>query len=453
MTILNLAQRIEAVPIVVDVPGREALLPLVTRPLNQRVQNLATGNIERWNGAAWVPDFLGSGGAAPYVRPTLIPCGDSITGNGSANSPGVPIGFYDPGFWSWANVLAGSPYDIPYVAGHAGWTSTQIQAQFAPEVVLRAPSACTIMAGTNDAAGTSATIIANLKAMYDAALAAGIYVYACAILPRPTAGAQQQADIVAVNAWIPTYWATHSGGEFVDLFSTIYVGPNQAVLVNTLVDTVHPTNTGAQLLGTTLGARFAQRARTTALVSMPSDDFYVNAQSTNLCRTPLMLAGGGVLNPGVTGTVALNYTANRFAGAPNAAASLVARADGVGNDQVFALTAFAPGDGFNFQCYVPGAYNGVVGDRQYLEVAVTVDANPVNFSRLEWYLQGGAIGGCLQPNGGGSGFNLGGFSGVYRSPITSMYQAGNPYIKTQIVFSGAGSATVRFGRIAFRRIP
>lgn len=47
-------------PIVIDNADRAAQFPVPL--LNQRVQNLSTGNIERWNAAAWVTEFEGVGG-------------------------------------------------------------------------------------------------------------------------------------------------------------------------------------------------------------------------------------------------------------------------------------------------------------------------------------------------------------------------------------------------------
>jgi len=53
----EVAPLLAGIPIVADATARELRFPASSRVQNQRVQNLATGAIERWDGAVWVPDF------------------------------------------------------------------------------------------------------------------------------------------------------------------------------------------------------------------------------------------------------------------------------------------------------------------------------------------------------------------------------------------------------------
>ena len=59
MTQLALAK--DAIPMVMDATERGLAFPAPN--LNQRVHNLTTNAIERWNGASWVQDFVAGGGA------------------------------------------------------------------------------------------------------------------------------------------------------------------------------------------------------------------------------------------------------------------------------------------------------------------------------------------------------------------------------------------------------
>jgi hypothetical protein len=52
---MNVAKAIEGIPVVSSATERAALFPVPAT--NQRVQNLLTGNVERWDGVSWIADF------------------------------------------------------------------------------------------------------------------------------------------------------------------------------------------------------------------------------------------------------------------------------------------------------------------------------------------------------------------------------------------------------------
>jgi hypothetical protein len=62
-TTFPLARQIDGIPVVASTADRTAKYP--TPSTNQRVQNLATGAIERYTGTAWVTDFIATGGSGP----------------------------------------------------------------------------------------------------------------------------------------------------------------------------------------------------------------------------------------------------------------------------------------------------------------------------------------------------------------------------------------------------
>ncbi len=67
---VKLARRIDAIPVVDDNTDRTAKFASPT--LNQRVQNLTTGAIERWNGSAWVLVFPNVVTLANDATPTVL---------------------------------------------------------------------------------------------------------------------------------------------------------------------------------------------------------------------------------------------------------------------------------------------------------------------------------------------------------------------------------------------
>jgi len=50
----NFAKQVDAIPVVLTTAQRAVLFP--TPELNQRVQNLETGAIERWTNGAWLAE-------------------------------------------------------------------------------------------------------------------------------------------------------------------------------------------------------------------------------------------------------------------------------------------------------------------------------------------------------------------------------------------------------------
>lgn len=150
--------------------------------------------------------------------------GDSITaynGGKSTSTPAQSFGTYDAkGMWRWASIILDQRIDIIGNSGIGGQTSTQIAARFATDVLAYAPDIVGILAGTNDDASKGvgqAQTIANLKAMYDAAHAAQIFIVALTIPPTVTSLTGQEAHRQGVNTWLRQYARSNPGIVLVDL--------------------------------------------------------------------------------------------------------------------------------------------------------------------------------------------------------------------------------------------
>ncbi len=97
---------------------------------------------------------------------------------------------------------------------HPGWTvlnrgvngerTDQIAARFDRDVMAATPAVVVIIAGVNDVyqGRPVSHVTAQLRAMYDRALAAGIPVVAGTIVPYNTATDEQNAKMREINAWI-----------------------------------------------------------------------------------------------------------------------------------------------------------------------------------------------------------------------------------------------------------
>jgi lysophospholipase L1-like esterase len=152
----------------------------------------------------------------------------------------------------WAPHFATMFPGKPYVGrGIGGQTTPQMLVRFRQDVIALAPRVVVILAGTNDIAGntgpsTLEMIEDNLASMAELAKANGIQVVLSSVLPaydypwRP--GLQPAPKIVALNAWMKDYAATH-GAVYLDYHSAM-VDERQGLRSDLSGDGVHPNEAG-----------------------------------------------------------------------------------------------------------------------------------------------------------------------------------------------------------------
>lgn len=392
------------------------------------------------------------GASITNISATAVLFGDSITANNNAS----PIKTQDIGYFTWGNALSGMRFNVLNNAGIAGNTTTQMLARIATDVLAYKPKICTVMGGTNDTDTDPVVVVPNLRSIYQTLTAAGIYVVALAVLPRPTGSTAQKQNILLVNRWIADYWASKSGGEFVDAFAAVVdpTSTTQAATSNALSDNVHPSNLGAYWIGKKISPVLQRFSSNSALVSSAYDDAYVNTASLVKSKNPMMLGSGGVAYAPFTGAAATGFSVSA-SGSPSGTASVVARADGMGNDQVVTITSTANND----KCIINplilfGAGGLAVGDQFYVEFEVSI-VSPVALKSVEAYMlaQG-------DNSGNSAAFTPVGASGnlpeaatfTMRTPVATI-PAGStaPALTIAFTFSGAGSATIKIGRLAVRK--
>ena len=102
--------------------------------------------------------------------------------------------------------------------GVNGERTDQIAARFDRDVLAHHPAVVIILAGVNDVyqGRTVEFAEAQLRAMYDRALAAKIPVVACSIIPFNSATPEQNAKMHAINDWIRAQAAKDARMRFVD---------------------------------------------------------------------------------------------------------------------------------------------------------------------------------------------------------------------------------------------
>ena len=156
----------------------------------------------------------------------------------------------------WAQYFGTMFPGKPYVGrGISGQTTPQMLVRFRQDVIALKPKVVVILAGTNDIAGntgpaTLEMIEDNLMSMVDLAKANGIRVVLSSVLPaydypwRP--GLQPAPKIVALNAWMKNYAATH-GVVYLDYHSAM-ADERQGFKRELADDGVHPNEAGYRVM-------------------------------------------------------------------------------------------------------------------------------------------------------------------------------------------------------------
>jgi lysophospholipase L1-like esterase len=169
---------------------------------------------------------------------------------------------------AWAGYFTTMFPGKPYVGrGISGQTTPQMLVRFRQDVIALQPAVVVILAGTNDIAGntgpsTLAMIADNLTSMVELARANGVRVVLSSVLPaydypwRP--GLEPAGTIVALNAWMREYAASHDVG-YIDYHSAM-ADERQGLRADLTYDGVHPNEAGYRVM-----APLAERAIAAAL--------------------------------------------------------------------------------------------------------------------------------------------------------------------------------------------
>jgi len=143
--------------------------------------------------------------------------------------------------------------------GIGGQTTSQMVLRMYSDVVALKPKAVHIMAGTNDIAGNTGPMTAemsenNVRAMVDIAKRHGIRVLVASIPPaasfpwRP--GLETKKPIAELNAWLKRF-ARESGATWVD-YHPVLVDGTGAMKPGLASDGVHPTEAGYDAMATVI---------------------------------------------------------------------------------------------------------------------------------------------------------------------------------------------------------
>lgn len=251
----------------------------------------------------------------PYYNPdndspVFALLGDSITAGNTPTSNGQT----NVGYWWWTQIVLGYRVYTPVFAGIGGNTTTQMLARLntdiitpmAPYVAAARDCYCLVMGGVNDSTNASdivATATANLEAIYDGLIAAGITPIAVTITPTVNVNTTTKiANWDGIQSWLRSYCPVNSI-TLCDVDADCRDASQTTVRVwNTgfAHDGVHPTARGAQAIS---------RAIATGLSAIfdPIEHFVTDTSTPSnfLISNPAMTGTGGrAIDNGASGTVA-----------------------------------------------------------------------------------------------------------------------------------------------------
>lgn len=270
-------------------------------------------------------------GVAAAPVPLFAALGDSIT---EYNTSG---GYYQArGYLTQARALLKNRFDFPVANnfGISGQTTTQMLARIA-DVIAARPYGCAVMAGINDPRVqvpiAKETTKANLYAIYDALIAAGIVVVACPIMPCADWGAylsgagitSARQGVYWVNRMIRQYALTARRGTFyvadTDTATMDWANSlgNPLTTPPMTTDSIHPSNIGGETAGGALAAILDPMLPALQLIPRSQALIYdatTNPLGNRLASLGYQVGTAGTAGTGTSGSVTTGMTLARSVG-------------------------------------------------------------------------------------------------------------------------------------------
>lgn len=397
---------------------------------------------------------------------SLAVIGDSFTANGfykSATTEELSSG----GFVTHALALSGQRLKLVCMAavGGSGITADINGLQFDKQLTIAIQSGAKnlmVMGGINDCNTDvpTNTIIASYSALITRAVNAGMRVFVCT---QPTQNssfatytAARQAAQLKVQEWLRQYCQRKCPVNviLIDCAKTCVdpASTTASYLTGYTTDGLHPNNKGAYVIGKEIARVWSKCLPECGdLISSNADNTNFSSTSNNLLPNGLMISS--------TSGVATGFTTSVGGTAVIGTPTVVARADGIGNDQVLPITFSAANDYARLTSATVANFND--GDTLYGEAEITV-SSPVNVGNIRMGIN---INGNIvtktaaynQKYSGGDVAILEAVTYVIRTPEIT-YDASiqgathNSMITVTVTGLGAGSCTLKVGRMALKKV-
>lgn len=429
--------------------GADYLLPTYVRNANDNISGLSS---------------LDNGVIQLRNANTLAIIGDSISADWrfiSADSNSRQAN----GFISWAQAFSGDRLTVvsDNSVGGSGVTANlggvQMSTTQVDAAIASGAGHVLLMGGINDlgASVSVAAIQAAFLTIINKLVEKNITVWWCTILPLNATTTAITANILFLNSWIRQQCSTRfakKGVVCIDTWSKA-VNPASATgsyITNGTADNVHPTNLCAYYVGKEVARvwnLFIPQSQ--SLLGSNIDNVGFSTATNNVLTNGLFLTGA---SPGT------GFTLTATGSAVNTSNSLVARADGYGNDLQVACTFSANGELVRVQSGDLKA-NVVNGDTIVAECELTI-TSPVNLKNISFSIN---TFGTQNVTAASMRFDTGasivampeGFTVILRTNPITINDALNGVrtsIDTRLALTGGGvgGCTYKIGRWSLRKI-
>lgn len=410
-------------------------------------------------------DSLGRSLRISGRSPTFAALGDSITASAGGAIAASPLWLVN-GYLTWVRALSRGRIQIPVGNnfGVAGDTSAQILARVGNVLAVN-PSACIVLAGTNDLALTFEETKASLTAIFDTLTLAGIWVICVPILVRGDSTQAVRQKALRVNEWLDTLRYSRPAFDLADC-SLVWIDPTTGNPRTTVtVDNLHPAKAGPYLIAKEIVKLIEAR-----YPSLPSnfsnsnDVFSVDNPTGSLLSNGGMAGTTGTLSNGFTGSLATGWVSNGLNTPAGGAVafSKVAKADGRQFQQLAFSGTYNSASVTAQSCsLVVGVANVSPGDVLEAVMEVEADAGIQNLAYFGLRVDiSGATGVSATDFSGDQNSTLPdeAFSAVLKTPYlvvpagaTGLSLSFRWNIKAVSV-SSALAAVVRFGSVSLRKV-
>lgn len=317
----------------------------------------------------------GSGAASAVVF------GDSYSSR--TNSNGAAFRQSDHAYWTWANLLLGSPMRLVANLGINGNTTTQMLNRIYDVHAANAEYVF-VQGGINDlsASATADTVVANLVAICES-----LRQRSKVILLNLAPNTAYTGSIVAINAALANYAVTVGNVFLVDVFSAVVnptdsTGPFASGMSN---DALHLTAAGARAYGAAIDSAIRKFVAVQPFLPASMADYAgTNANSRQILANPLMTGSAGTVSgTGASGTLASSWAAGTDTGTVTSVwLHEQTRSDGLGFDQQVTVSNAAENSTINMRQNTGLTTRVVAGDTIFACGSISL-TGMVNVSRVQ----------------------------------------------------------------------
>jgi lysophospholipase L1-like esterase len=425
----------------------------------------ASATDDAWNGEKTIASVSASGATCTFINDTALTASPTPLSGFSGLVIGQDFISNERNFYALANGNTNFPFSEIINRAGSGRKSEHCLAKIAEVIALR-PGAVGIQVGTNDCLTSvaDATIKANIEAIVTKCLNIGALVFLHTLPPIGTTAAGYTTTIrnqaVRINQWIKSYARVTPGVLLIDVYGVTAAFATGEWLTNYHSDGVHPTSIAAHAVGneiTTVWQAIGLQASDT-FVTSAIDCYDTDTLNPNIAQNPIMAGAGGTLNTGFTGTLPTSWEIQRWAGASVGVCSVVARADGAGNNISCAMSTTANNDQILIIQYISSAASRVTaGDALQLELELGMASSTAVKARnvALVYTAGGVDYYIYATAGDGSSVSIVNDVVLYRTPVW-VFPVGltitQMTIRVLIVFNGSETGTYTIGRVSLRKL-